>query len=348
MMKIGFDANHTIDFNKRGVHGTLDLARELGFDGIFVKTIADLSHNLDFGELREVKAHAQSLGLFLQSGIGRVNPYNTSESPDIRALAKGDYKKSIEMMIIAAREIEITELWADTATSIDKQHYQGYFSNDRFRTDVSWIDQLDAIEKFLKMLTPVLKDVGSRINIETHEEITSFEVVRIVETIGPDMIGITFDPGNVLLRCESPMEAVKRVAPYTHLTHLKDASLHFNENGLFRQVLPCGKGILDWEIILSELGKYNSSLELTIEDHKGAAQIPIFNDDWLSCHPDLTAYELSMVVELAEKTKRLMALAEIPDPSLYEILPFEEDWIDRLKSSSFYLRNIIRELRFQD
>ena len=41
-------------------------------------------------------------------------------------------------------------------------------------------------------------------NLETHEEITSFELVRLVEGVGPDVTGIVFDTANLLLRVEHP------------------------------------------------------------------------------------------------------------------------------------------------
>jgi sugar phosphate isomerase/epimerase len=37
--------------------------------------------------------------------------------------------------------------------------------------------------------------------------------VRLVEHIGPEVLGITFDTGNVLARCEDPVAAARRVAP---------------------------------------------------------------------------------------------------------------------------------------
>jgi sugar phosphate isomerase/epimerase len=344
-MKVGVDGNHTVGYKTRGVLKTLDFAKEHGLEGIFIKTVLELSPTLDEGELKEIKSHADALGLYLDCGVGRVNPYNTAESPNVRILGGGDYRLGIERMIRAARTIDCTELWGEMATSADKKDYAPKFRIDRFRTDVSWEDQLIATEKFLKLLAPILRDLSCRIDVETHEEATSYEVVRLVESVGPDVVGITYDTGNGLLRGEDPVCVARRVAPYTHLTHIKDSILFLNDEGLVRQIRPCGEGVLDWESILASLGKYSPDLHLTLEDHKGLGGIPIFHNDWLDAHPDLSISEIFQLVKLSKLSDIKIASGEILETMEYQKIPFEEQWIDRLLQSSKYLRDTIRKIR---
>jgi len=153
-MRIGVEGDHIADAKKRGGLKTLDFAREHSLEGVFFKSILDLSPTLDLGELREVKRHADELGLYLEVGIGRVNPYNTAESPEIRKLGDGDYRLAMERMIRAARAIDCVELWAETATY--KKGLPRYYVFDRFRTDAPWADQLVATQKFLTSLAPLL------------------------------------------------------------------------------------------------------------------------------------------------------------------------------------------------
>jgi sugar phosphate isomerase/epimerase len=346
-MKVGLEGNHIYGYEHRTIFQTLDCARRLGADGVFVKTVMDLSPKLDAVELRDVQSHADSLGLYLECGIGPINPYNTCERPEIRALGGGDYRRAVESMIHAARSIGCTELWADTATSVGKSAYAGNFNNDRYRTDVSWNDQLAAVEKFLRLLVPVLRDTGSRIDIETHEDITSFEVVRLVESIGPDVAGITFDTGNGILRCEDPIAVARRVAPYTHLTHIKDAVLYFDDDGLVRQIPPCGQGFIDWKELITILGTCSPDLHLSIEDHKGLGKARIFDPRWLAAHPDLRAEELVDLVRAARICEKKIASGERPDPAAYEAIPFERQWEERLTYGIRYLRDCIREINAQ-
>ena len=344
-MKVGIDGNHMPGFKTRGCLKTLELAKELGFDGVIFKTALNLSPTLDLGEMREVRAFADELSLYIECGVGRVNPYNTAESPEVRSIGDGDYRLGIERMLQAARVIDCVEHWADTATSADK-HYPYPFRIDRFRTDVEWSDQLAAIEKFLKSLAPVLRDLGSRIDVETHEETTSFEIVRIVEAVGPDVVGITFDTGNVIARGEDPIATAQRVAPYTHLTHLKDPILSFYELGLVRYVYPIGQGVVDWEKVLSILYEYNPDLGLSIEDHKGQTPLNIYDPSWQSMHPDMSVAELAELVRLAKVCEEKIKLAEIPDPIEYEAIPYENHWIERVQQSATHLNGIIEKNGF--
>ena len=51
----------------------------------------------------------------------------------------------------------------------------------------------DCDEEIYYMLSPLLKDLGLRANVETHGDETSFELIRMIEEIGPDILGVTLD-----------------------------------------------------------------------------------------------------------------------------------------------------------
>lgn len=340
-MKVGIEGNHTFNCHELGVHRVLELAAEYQLDGVFYKSVLDLSPSLDPGALREVREHADQLGLYLEAGLGRVNPFNTPESPYIRALGDGDYRKACERIIAAGAAIGCTELLAGTGTWKD---YPGRNAFDRFRTDVTWSDQLVATEKFLQQLAPCLRDHGARINVETHEEITSFEVLRLVESVGPDAVGVTFDTCNVMARCEDPIAAAQRVAHYTHLTHIKDAILYFGPAGLVRQPRACGEGVVDWRTLLAILNEASPNLHLSIEDHRGFMPLEIYDPTWLAAHPDLTAEELAQVVRLATLGEAKLTRGEIAAPDAYDAEPWEEQKLKRLVASRDHLRAVLATL----
>ena len=53
---------------------SFDHASELGMDGLFFRTVLEMSPALDLGELREIGAHADALDMYLETGLGKVNP----------------------------------------------------------------------------------------------------------------------------------------------------------------------------------------------------------------------------------------------------------------------------------
>jgi len=243
-MKVGVDEDKLYAVKNKGPFAVLDYVKEKGFDGVFYRTMIDLSPTLDLVELQEIKSHAESLDLYLDSGAGWVNPYNTAETPHIRRFGNGDYKLAMEMMIKAAGKINCKELYAVSGHSIHGDPF--FVAYDRFRTDVSWSDQLFAMKKFINMLKPTLKETGCRLNLETHGDETSFELLQLIDELGEDILGVTLDTGNLPLSADVPMDAIKRLAPYVHMTHCKDGILFITENGIVQQLRSVGEGVINW------------------------------------------------------------------------------------------------------
>lgn len=310
--RLGVDGRKYPRARELGPLGVLDEAAANGFAGVFFRTILDLSPTLDAGELAAIRARADRHGLYLEVGLGKVNPFNTAEAPEVRAIGEGDYLRGFERMVRACQEIGCTELWADTA---NYQRYEwGLFANDRFRTDVSWADQLAATERFLQRLAPRLRELGCRINLETHEEITTAELVGLIQAVGDDVLGITLDLVNVVVRGENPMAAARRAAPYVHLTHLRDVVLTFQPYGLERDVRACGDGVIDWTEVIGALQEYQPALNLTVEGVSGPGRnrVELFSPAWQQSHPDLSVAEVMDLVRMAYETERRMRDGEIP------------------------------------
>jgi sugar phosphate isomerase/epimerase len=323
-MKIGVDGRKIPGAADRTPLEILDHAKSLGMEGVYFRTVLDVTPTLDLGLLRELRSHADALGLYLQLGAAKVNPYAAAEAPEVRALGDGDYTRGMLKMMTAAREgADCGELWV--ACGSYKADLPGFYAIDRFRTDAPWSDQLVAIEKFLRLLAPAARDLGCHLNIETHEEITTTEVVRLVEAVGPDVLGITFDTANVLVRGEEPVAAARRVAPYVRATHLRDSVLAFRDGGLARTFSPCGVGVMDWDGILAALHEHNPDLCASIEPAGNTLEVPIgLNDEhWLSLHPDIVEEERKELFRLAQDYEERAARGEVPTIAEFRATPYD-------------------------
>ncbi|MGR9375514.1 sugar phosphate isomerase/epimerase family protein [Rhizobium leguminosarum] len=325
-MKLGIDGLKLPEAKKRGPLASLDHVKELGLAGIFFSTVLDMSPDLDGGLLREIRAKADELGLYLESGIGKINPYCSAEAPELRAIGDGDIIAGFTRMIEASAAIDCRELWVSPGNF--KSVYRGRLANDRFRTDISWEDQLIAIEKVLQKIAPVARANGTHINIETHDEITSFEILRLIEAVGSDCVGVVFDTANGLQRAEHPVFAAKRLSPYVRQTHIKDAYVGRAPGGLDFQTRPCGGGIVDFAAILPILADANPTLNLSLEVAQSVADKPrkanprqcIEIDDpvWRAGHPDLTADELAAYMAMVDAYEKRVASGAVLDWEAYE------------------------------
>jgi sugar phosphate isomerase/epimerase len=340
-MRVGVDGRKIPMAAEYGPLKSFDHAQSLGMEGLFFRTTLEMSPKLDHGEMREIKAKADSLGMYLESGLGKVNPYASPEAPELRMAGDGDILLGFRRMLEACRVADITEVWIGTANY--KGIYHGYWCYDRFRTDVTWAEQLEATEKFLRKLAPIARDLGIHMNMETHEEITTFEVVRLVEAIGLDVMGITFDIANVTHRGEDPVAAARRVAPYTRQTHLKDIIHPLSPEGSWRQMRPCGQGIVDYEAILPLLYQHNPTLNLTIENSTshGHSLMQIYDPIWHASHPDLSVAEFAEFVRLCKLSSDKITSGEWQSIEAYESTPFDyERACDFIRQSGAYLRSV--------
>jgi sugar phosphate isomerase/epimerase len=316
-----------IDGREGPAAAALERARRDGLDGVLFRTPFLLSPTLDPGELRAAADDADEQGLYLELGAGWICPYDFERAPATLAAGDGDYRRGFERVVRACASIDRRELLSFIGTSAS-----------RTRTDVAWERQLAAAREFALSVAPLLRDLGVRLNLETHVDATTFELVRLIEEVGPDVLGVTLDTANLLTRCEHPTAGAERVAPYVHPVHAKDAIVFFDDRGLVRQPRPCGQGVVDWTAILPLLFRHDPNLRLTLEDHQGRSAIPIFEPDWLRLQPELGPLELAAIVELARGCERRIASGEIAGPDAYDAVPYAEQRAGRRGGSAAHLR----------
>ncbi len=354
-MRIGVDGRKIPEAEKRGPIASFDHARELGMEGLFFRTVLDMSPTLDIGYLRQIRQKADALGMYLETGLGKVNPYATPEAPELRMIGDGDIVLGFRRMMEACAAMDCRELWVATANY--KPAFTGRFAYDRFRTDVSWSEQLDATARFLRKLAPIARDLGIHMNLETHEEITSFELVRLVEEVGPDTTGIVFDTANVLQRGEHPVWAARRVAPYVRQTHIKDALIAHDGDVLDFQMRPCGGGLVDFRSVLPILAAANPRLNLSIENYESFSDRPrkpprmiieIADPRWLEGHPDLSAEELSDYMRMVRDYALRIESGEVMDYTSFAAWAVAnyryDETVDYIKRSATHIRGICEEL----
>jgi sugar phosphate isomerase/epimerase len=352
MMRLGVDGRKIPESAKRGPIRSLEHGKELGMDGLFFRTVLDMSPTLDAGKLKEIRQRADELCMYMETGLGKVNPYATPEAPELRAIGDGDIVEGFRRMMVACEAIECRELWISTANF--KPGYRGRLAYDRFRTDVTWAEQLMATERFLQKLAPIARDLGIHMNLETHEEITSFEVVRLVENIGPDVMGVVLDTANPLQRGEHPIFAARRVAPYVRQTHVKDAFIGYHDAALDFQLRPCGQGVVEFRQLLPILAAVNPNLNLSIENDDSHVdrqrpitrrRIDIFDPLWLEGHPDLSLDEYGAYMEMVQEYGKKIASGEISDWQAYADRPYGySETVAFIKTSAAYIRNVCTEL----
>ena len=138
------------------------------------------------------------------------------------------------------------------------------------------------------------------------------------------------------------MDAIKRLAPYIHMTHCKDGILYISEEGIVQQLRSVGEGIVDWEEALVILGKHSPELHLSFEDYRAENLIRFYDPEWRRHFPDLREQDVAEFERLAKVCEVKIQNGEIMGIEEFNNLPFsDEDRINSYKKGADYLRKII-------
>jgi sugar phosphate isomerase/epimerase len=344
-MKIGL-GQYTIHHLPLDACAVLDYAAERELAGVQFGSPLQLSPTLDAGEIRTVREYADSRGLYLEMGIPCINPHQAA--PHFRA-EPDTFVEQLEALIRAAALAGVSSL----RTFIGGQfrvlservaRRMDDLEHDSARPETPWSRQLADSTLVLKRLAPAARELGLRLAVETHLDATSFQLLRIIEEVGADAVGICLDIANVMLRMEDPLEAARRLAPHVVMTHTKDAALLFHEEGLRWQCRPCGQGVVPFPALLELLAAHTPDLNLSIEDHAGLFELPIYDADWISTFTDLTTAELALLLRRAWMSGRRLSSRRQEDPEVLETIPWEERVLPRLDAGTRYLRDLLEEL----
>lgn len=262
----------------------LQAAAAHGFSGLLFNSLFDISATLDPAEMRAVRSEADRLGLALSASLGFINPAAPSRGAKVIEAGNGDMTAGVKRLIGLAADIGINDLFLVIG-----------MIEDRF--EPSWQAQRDTVARLIRDCGPLLRARGARLLLKTHEEITTDEVLALVRAVGGDLLGVAFDPVNVVCRMEDPMAAARRVAPHTAIVHVDDTVLRFEGDGIRRYLAPIGEGVLDWDAILALM----PAAKIWIEMHSGQFAMPVFDPAWLKAQPELAVAEFASVLAMAQR-----------------------------------------------
>jgi sugar phosphate isomerase/epimerase len=329
--RIGFD-HYTIAHRGFTPLETLEFAQTHHFDGVQFLEPAAIDPALDGEELRAFRRRADVTGLYVEVGLPCPNPARRT--------------RELGRQIDAAARARELRPHLHAIAALGCRHARLYVGDrhDRFRGDVSWPTQIAATLEVLRQLTSQLKELGIRLAVETHGDLTVSELILILEQLDPEIAGVTLDTGNLVMRLDDPVEATQRLAPHVVATHIKDAVLAFTARGLCWQARPIGSGILPLPDILAALIAANPGIALSIELHPRTYDLPIFERKWLAYFPQLKPESLAAVVRLAALCESRYADGTLPRPEPIEDIPWEKRDLDWLASSLGYLRSIVPRL----
>ncbi len=277
----------------------LEKAADLGLDGV---QLADARHldSFEYGYVSELKRKADALGLYIELGTSGTNPDHLQNV--VRAAH-----------VLGSRAVR-TYIGKPRPTSFQRME-----------------ELLSEAAGQIGEALPVCERYGVAIAIENHQDLTTAELLSLLEIIDSRWVGVCFDTGNPLALLEDPMESARGFGPLVKTVHLKDYQLLATSNGFSLVGCALGEGIVDLRGIVDLLRTEAPGASLNIETYIGKHDVPALEDVYLRQLPETPASALGVALRLV-RDRGLPREPALPTDGIateQEILAAEEELVLR-------------------
>ncbi len=244
----------------------LQKAAELSLDGL---QLADARHldSLDYGYVSGLRRKAEALGLYVELGTGGTNP------------------EHLQSMVRAAHVLGAPVV----RTFVGKPRP----TSAREMDDICAQAAADLLQ-----VAPVCDRYGVGLAIENHQDLTTDELLSLLERVDSTWVGICFDTGNSLALLEDPLESARAFGPLIRSVHLKDYQVAARSDGFCLVGCALGDGVVDLTGALDVLGREAPEANLNIEAYIGKHPMPVLEEGYLRQLPETAALALGRTLRL--------------------------------------------------
>lgn len=277
----------------------LEKAAELGLDGL---QLCDARHldSLEYGYVSKLRERADALGLYLELGTGGTNP---------------DHLQSM----------------VRTAHVLGSPVVRTFVGKPRPTTVQGMSRLLAATAGEIAQVTPVCERYGIALALENHQDLRIDELLRVLELVDSESVGICFDTGNPLALLEDPLESAMAFGPLIKTVHLKDYQVAARADGFALIGCALGEGVVGVQDVLGVLRARAPEANLNIETYVGKHIFPVLEEEYLDRVPEASAGALGRTLRLV-RGRGLRAEPRLPEEqgaSEDELLTAEDELVLR-------------------
>jgi len=231
--------------------GLLDMIEQTAQLGATVFQICDYPpiERMSRDELDRVRRHAEAAGIHLELGTRGVTTGHLSH-------------------------------YLDLATRLDARFVRSMLHTRDHRPTV------DEAVRLLSGVLPAYAERGVTIGLETYEQVSTDDLLAVVEAVGDPSLGICLDPANCVARLELPDQVVARVAPYVVNLHIKDFTFTRQPGwvGFALVGCPLGTGLLDYDRMIGMVEpaarEINQIVEHWLPPTGSVEETCLLEDEW--------------------------------------------------------------------
>lgn len=195
---------------------------------------------LDLAGMLE-RTRARDLGLFQICDYPAIFGFSAAELRDLRARADDlDITLELGTRGLATEHLASTLAIAD---ALGATYVRGMVNAPDHRPTLA------EAENLLRRALPDFERAGVTLALETYEQVSTDDLLALIETVGSDALGVCLDPGNCIAALERPRDVVERTAPYVRGIHAKDFRFTRRDGwvGFTLEGAEFGTGLLDYD-----------------------------------------------------------------------------------------------------
>lgn len=187
-------------------------------------------HAYSEGQLRDLKSHADDLRITLELGTKGVKPEHLA-----------NYLRMAD--ILGAKVVRSMVYAPDHRPSLAEA------------------------ETLLRLSMPAFEASGVTVALETYEQLSSTDLVALVEAVGSKSLGICLDPANCVANLEHPVAVIDRCAPYVASLHVKDFAFTRRGGwvGFTLEGVELGKGLLPYDYMIEKVNPEARGINQVVE-----------------------------------------------------------------------------------
>lgn len=303
---LGFD-NFSINTTHWKAGKILEWAAEHKVDAVFFSDL-EVYDSLDDAYLKDLKAKADDLGLFIYMGGLSVCPTSAMFNKKY-----GTPEEFLRLMIRIAKTLGSPVVRCVLGSRDDRKAPGGI-----------WTPIRDTVQ-VLKNIRSYALDAGIKIAIENHAgDMQGWELARLVEMADTDFVGVTLDSGNAVWTYEDPMTNLETLAPYAVASGIRDSIVWETEKGLCCQWAAMGAGTMGMKEYMKRFAELCPGVPCFLEIISGFNyDMPYLDPEHLKLWPQLKGVGLAKLIKLAKNVQPVPAVKNAWTPD-YQIPQLEQ------------------------
>jgi len=275
----------------------------------------------DEAALREIRAHADRLGIKLQLAAGSFCPSSKSFNAQ-----NGTVEEQV------GRALKASQIFGAKCMRC-------VLGLDPERPQIDM--HIDNMIKAVRPLRSRILDSGVKLAVENHGgDLQAREMKGMIEAVGPDVMGVCLDSGNPTWMLEDPHMTLEMLIPYAETCHVRDSAVWKVPEGIAVRWVNMGDGNVDIDGWIRKFIQAKPGLPIIFENLvSGNPRVhriydAAFWDNWRK----MPAWEFARFLAIADRGTPKPATPRPPDKTA------GQQRIDDLEVCVRYTRDLLQRL----